>query len=177
MNIQRIIQRTSAMFVVGGALGAVVAFPSNAEAKHQRYSSAFCYPSSSGGSNVFAQLNDSNTINNTVVHGFQLNADLVCPIIDTDFLPHTSVKTLNVHGENLGGVSSQAKACFTTFGGNGGGCTAPQNGAGTNFTISFVNASGVFSGSGSSDFVYLFVRLGNPQIGPARLRGYFTADT
>jgi hypothetical protein len=172
-------------FGICAALAFAVSVPNIADAKFQRYSGAFCAVTSVPGgigqsfSSLLNRLNDSTGIDGSVQHGIGTQQSFTCPIIDTDNFTHSQVRTLNVHGRNFSsGIPFRAKACFTTFNGDAGSCTAPQNGAGTTDAIaSFVNASGVFSGAGSGDFVYLYVSTFNFNTTTGFIRGYFTADS
>jgi len=172
-------------FAICAALAFAVSVPGIADAKFQRYSSAFCtvstLPTSQGTSfsSLFNRLNDSSGIDSGVQHGVGTSQSFTCPIIDTDNFTHAQVRTLNVHGRNFSsGTPFRAKACFTTFNGDTGNCTSPVNGSGTTDAVaSFVNASGVFAGAGTSDFVYLYVSTFNFGTSTGFLRGYFTADT
>jgi hypothetical protein len=175
----------SKAFLISAVTAFAIAAPTAAAAKYQRYSGSFCTLSNVGNATSYRvpALNDSNDLSSNQYHGVtDLDGSqvttLMCPIVDTDYLSHDLIKTLNVHGS---GTSSNfaAKACWTTWNGSSGSCTASQgaSGSGTNDSISFTNASGVFNGSGSSDFVYLYVQLNGAGAGGFSLRGYFAQDS
>jgi len=184
--------KTTLIFIAATVAGLFIATPGPALAKHGRYSAAHCIVSSEGTSmgssfhSLMGGLNDSTGLTSTVNHGWRsqnfndFGYYLVCPIVDSNSFEHGEIKTLNVHGKAATTSSLQAKACYTDWNADSGGCTAPQNGnSGSNSSISFTHASGVFTnaGAGAQDFVYLFVNLVQVSGTPTLLRGYYTQDT
>ena len=102
---------------------------------------------------------------------------LLCPLSDTDYLPKTSLTTLNIHGKD--GSSNRnvdAMLCRSNWASTGGGCSSIVSSPTGTSEYTLQPSRSILTGR-TADFAYIWVRL-PPKIGTSRsgLRGFFTSN-
>jgi hypothetical protein len=115
----------------------------------------------------FALWNDSTTGEMT----------LLCPLSDTDYLPKTSLTSLNIHGKD-GHPSRNVDAmlCRSNWASTGGGCSAIVSSPTGTADYTLQPNRSILTGR-TTDFAYVWVRLPRKS-GSSRsgLRGFYTAN-